>query len=116
PPFVELYGDGGSLVITGGNGYVVYDMKGKEIEKQSGPASDVLHFQNFIDTIRGTAKSNSEIEEGQKSTLLCHLGNIAWRTGRTINFDPATKKIVGDDEAIKLYWGRQYREGWEPKV
>lgn len=116
PAFVELYGDGGSLVITGGNGYVVYDMKGKEIEKQSGPASDVAHFQNFIDTVRGTAKSNSEIAEGQKSTLLCHLGNIAWRTGRTIHFDPATKKIVGDDDAIKRYWARQYREGWEPKV
>lgn len=116
PAFVELYGEGGSLAIGSNNSYTIYDLKGKEIDKQSAPASDVAHFQNFIDTIRGEAKSNSEIAEGQKSTLLCHLGNIAWRAGRTLHFDPATKKIIGDDEAVNLYWGRQYREGWEPKV
>ena len=116
PAFVELYGEGGSLVITGSNGYTVYDLKGKEVEKQSGPTSDVAHFQNFVDSIRGVAKLNSPIAEGQKSTLLCHLGNIAWRSGRTLNFDPATKKIVGDDDAVKRFWSREYRPGWEPKV
>jgi predicted dehydrogenase len=116
PPFVEVYGEGGSLIITGGNGYNIYDEKGKEVDKKSEAGSDVTHFQNFIDAIKGTAKPNSEIEEGQKSTLLCHLGNIAWRSGRTIHFDPKTRKIVGDDEAVKLYWGREYRPGWEPKV
>ena len=58
---------------------------------------------------------NAEIEEGQKSTLLCHLGNIAWRNGHTINFDPQTHQIVGDSSALALA-KRDYREGWEPKV
>jgi predicted dehydrogenase len=116
PAFVEFYGTNGSVVISGGNGYLVYDPDGKEIEKKTEPGSDVPHFQNFVDTIRGVAKSNSEIEEGQKSTLLCHLGNIAYRSGRTIHFDPKTKAIVGDDTAVKQFWGREYRPGWEPKV
>ncbi len=116
PVFVEVYGEGGSLVISGGNGYNIYDQKGVETDKKSAPGSDVPHFENFLDAIRGTAKPNSEIAEGQKSTLLCHLGNIAYRSGRTVHFDPKTRAIVADDEAVKLYWGRQYREGWEPKV
>jgi len=89
------------------NSRVVREIKGK--------ADDVLHFANFIGGIREGAKLNSEIEDGQKSTLLCHLGNIAWRTGHTINFEPKTRKIVGDKEASK-FWNRSYRPGWEPRV
>jgi len=43
------------------------------------------------------------------------LGNIAWRTGRTINFDPQTRKITGDRQAAALA-ERKYRPGWSPKV
>jgi len=71
--------------------------------------------KNFFDAVRGEGKLNAEIEEGVKSTLMCHLGNISWRTGRAISFDPATRKITGDAEAMKL-WQREYRPGWEPKV
>ena len=59
--------------------------------------------------------SDQELEQGVKSTLWCHLGNIAWRTGHTLNIDPTTGRILGDQEANKL-WTREYRKGWEPKV
>jgi len=114
-PFNAFYGDKGSLLMTGGNEYTIYDLNGKELASKKGPGSDNPHFTNFHDAIRDGKKLNSPIEEGQKSTLLCHLGNIAYRTGRTINFDPKTRKIVGDAEAQKL-WGREYRKGWEPTV
>jgi len=113
-PFVTFYGDGGVLVQDAG-GYKIFDNQGKEKERGSGPAGDVGHIQNFLDCIRNGGTPNSEIEEGQKSSLLCHLANIAYRTGRTIQVDPATGKIAGDAEAMKL-WGREYRPGWEPKV
>jgi hypothetical protein len=80
-----------------------------------GKHDEVLHFKNFHEAIRNGAKLNSEIEDGQKSTLLCHLGNIAWRSGHTVNFDPQKRKIEGDKSAM-AYWSRAYRKGWEPKV
>lgn len=55
----------------------------------------------------------SEIEEGHKSTLLCHLGNITYRVGRSLACDPANGHILGDAEAAKL-WSRDYEPGWEP--
>jgi len=33
------------------------------------------------------------------SEALAHLCNIAYRTGRTLNFDPATEEFVNDKEA-----------------
>ena len=55
--------------------------------------------------IRGEAKLNSEIEEGHKSTLLCHLGNIAYRVGRVLRCDSKTGAIQSDKEASAL-WSR----------
>lgn len=111
---VLFYGEKGSLVIAGNNCKIL-DPKDKPIAEIKGQFNDEMHFGNFLDAIREEKKLNSEIEEGVKSTLLCHLGNIAYRTGRTVNFDPESKKIIGDHDAMKL-WKRDYRRGWEPKV
>jgi predicted dehydrogenase len=113
-PLVTFYGENGSLTQDGA-GYKVYDLKGVEVGRGTGPAGDKIHMENFISAIRAGGKLNSEIQEAQKSTLLCHLGNIAYRTGRAIQFDPASQKIVDAPEAQAL-WAREYRPGWEPKV
>jgi predicted dehydrogenase len=110
---VAWFGDRGTLTIAGG-GYVLYDRQGKELQKASGNTGDAEHLKNWLDAIRGSATLNAEIEEGWKSTLLCHLGNIAFRSGKTVHFDPATRKMRADPEADAL-WGREYRPGWEPK-
>jgi len=115
---VNFYGEKGSMTIT--TSARIYDLKDKLVReipgKMEGAYSlDSLHFANFLDGIREGKPLRSEIEDGQKSTVLCHLGNIAWRTGHTVNFDPESRKIVGDDEALAL-WKRTYREGWEPQV
>lgn len=113
-PFVAWYGSNGSMAIYG-NGYRIFDPKGKQTSEGTGLGGDKSHIENFLKSIRGDAKPNSEIAVGQTSTLLCHLSNIAYRTGHTIQFDPVARKIVGDKAAEKL-WGREYRKGWEPKV
>jgi len=110
---VLFHGETGSLGITD-RGYTVYDTKGQEVRKVAGAFDDVVHIANFLAGIRGAAQIHSEIEEGHKSTLLCHLGNIAYRTGRALRCD-GQGHITGDSHAASL-WTREYEKGWEPKV
>jgi hypothetical protein len=42
----------------------------------------------------------------------CHLSAIAARLGRAIKWDPKAEKIVGDEEAAKMF-ARTPREGFE---
>ena len=62
---------------------------------------------------RSVAASDEElgvdIEEGHLTSALCHLGNIAYRVRRSIQFDPANEKILGDSEAGAMLT-RNYRE------
>lgn len=121
---VSFYGEGGMLSILG-QGYKLYDVKGKETggwqtsgegDTVRGPGGEYEHFANFVDCIRNNKRPNSEIGDCQKSTMLCHYANIAYRTGSAIHVDPATGRIAGNDEASKLWRRSEYREGWEPKV
>lgn len=109
-----FYGDKGTLV-TDGVIYTIFDANDKPAGKITGSGSDAPHLQNFLDCVRSGARPHADIEHGHKSTLLCHLGNIAWRVGRTVNCDPQTGHIVGDKGAAKL-WQREYRKGWKPTV
>ena len=111
---VEFLGEGGAFLLLD-SGWKQVDDKGKTVREGQAPRRDSDHFLNFIEAIRGNARLNSEIEEGQKSTLLCHLGNIAWRTGHTLHLDPKSRSLRRDPAASAL-WGREYRPGWKPKV
>ncbi len=109
-----FYGDQGTMVLDGAS-YTLFDTQDKPLGKVSGSGSDAPHLQNFLDCLRTGRRPNADIAEGYKSTLLCLLGNIAWRVGRTLNCDPRTGKLLGDKGAARL-WRRSYRPGWEPKV
>src|SRR5262245_35083635 len=112
---IIFYGEKGSLLLKDG-GYTLHDPKGKELEEFASPKDGMsAHLNNWLSAIREDTPLNSEIEEGHKSTLLCHLGNIAHRTGRSLKCDPKDGKILDDAEAMKL-WTREYAKGWEPKV
>ena len=115
-PFVTFYGDNGVLTMDGGSGYKIHDIDGKLRQSVKGTFSDLPHFTNFIEAIRSGTALNSEIAEGQKSTLLCHLGNIAYRAGASLDIDPATGRIRGATRTIEELWTREYRRGWEPRV
>src|SRR5262245_27540249 len=105
---VILHGERGTLLFDD-KGWHVRD--GDDVKVASGPDMVKAHQQNFIDAVRGDAKPNAEIEEGHKSTRLCHLGNIAFRTGKTLRFDAKTETT--DDPSANKLLAREYRKGFE---
>jgi predicted dehydrogenase len=102
-PFVSIYGEGGVMSFDGG-GYRIHDNDGKLVEEQVPRLSDLPHFRNFIEAIRNGDPLNAEITDAQKSTMLCHLGNISYREGLQIRGMKAPAKD----------WPREYAEGWKP--
>ena len=110
------------------SGYIVYDLDNNEIkrvmddDREIDPLDTVggggmtdRHVHNFAMAIRQGEKLNSPINEGQKSVVALHLGNISQYVGRSLNIDPRNGRIIGDSEAMSM-WSRQYEPGWEPRI
>lgn len=106
------YGTGGMMILGKAGKYQIFGPRNVLIEESTGGGPDLAaHHQNFLDCIRSGARPNADIEINHVSTALCHLANIATRTGRLLNFDPAREEIVGDGEATRLLT-REYRDHW----
>jgi hypothetical protein len=123
---VSFHGEHGTLELID-NSYKIFDNKNKLIKSaepttntvvdQKGPGfdMDIAHFSNFINSIDQGEKLFSHYPEIAKSVMLCHLGNISYRTGRALNIDNKTGHILNDHEAMK-FWQRDYEKGWEPTL
>src|SRR5262245_9573687 len=94
-------------------GCSTYDPAGKLFVKKCDSRGDAEHLQNFLDAVHGNAHLNASVEEGHKSALMCHLANVAYRTGQPVDIDPKTGHIP-DSSTSSTYWQRAYRPGWFP--
>ncbi len=103
-----FYGEKGYMVI---NGYADYKtFLGKE--REPGPAKKAGgdHYKNFVMAVRSHDHKllNGPIETGYKSSALAHLGNIAYRLGRKLDFDPVSETFKNDAQANAMLT-RDYR-------
>ncbi len=113
-PFVSFYGEKGTLALSS-NGYTLFDATGKKTASEAPPFTDVPHFQNLADAIRDGKPLNCPAEEGQRGALLCHLGNIAFRTGGSLEYDSEKQQLRNPSKEAAALWSKEYRSGWEPK-
>jgi len=115
----------GGVVFEGANGdlYVTRskitcdknpDILKAEIPKESRVTVSDNHFQNWVDCIKSREKPIADVAIGHRSATVCHLGNIAVRTGRKLLWNAEREFIQGDDEAQAMLL-RPYREPWELK-
>ncbi len=121
-----FYGDKGILVVDGYDKYKTYLGRNREPGKSGedggfsgtgmdrGAGGTDGHFANFIEAVRKQDKSilTGPVETAHLSSALAHLGNIAYRVGRVLEFDPKTEQFVNDAEANKQLT-RTYRKGFE---
>ncbi|MHB1557884.1 MAG: Gfo/Idh/MocA family protein [Isosphaeraceae bacterium] len=74
------------------------------------------HVRNFLDCVKSRAKPTSDIEIAHRSTNTCHLGNIAYKVGRKLEWDIENETFRNDPEA-NAHLKREPRKGYElPEV
>lgn len=106
-----FYGDNGTVSI-GRKGWQVTFKDGSK--GPGGPRSEDTHTLNFINAVRSRKVSglNADVEVGHNSAALCHMANIAMRTGRRLKFNAARERFINDAGANK-YLTKKYRKGYE---
>jgi len=129
-PHGEAYhGTNGTLVVdrlgfeiypelsnTSGPGAVGREQRteGFRMQRKEVSADDAtgLHVRNFIESVRSRKKPDADVDAGHRSSIVSHLGNIAFRTGHKIHWDAAKEQITDDAAASRLL-GRQARKPWD---
>ncbi len=78
---------------------------------EGAPMMDTDHVRNWINACRKRDHKllAADILEGHLSAAICHLANIAYRTGRTLDFDAKAERFINDPEADKMLT-REYRK------
>jgi len=112
--------DNGNLFF-GTEGYMVFSRRGyfqtflgdKEERGPglSGSAGVEQHIRNFLDGVSSGQPTRADAAAAHLSCGLVHLGEIAFRTGRTLQFDPDQEACLHDDQANALLT-KDYRRPW----
>ncbi|MDB4610213.1 Gfo/Idh/MocA family oxidoreductase [bacterium] len=69
------------------------------------------HMGNFFECISTRKQPICNVEIGHRSASVCHLGVIAMRLGRKLNWNPETERFINNEDAN--HWlARTMRRGW----
>jgi predicted dehydrogenase len=86
------------------------DKTEKDLEKHCAPAIRG-HMKDFLRCIGSRGKPVAEIEQGYISSASSIMANLSMKLGRSLTWDPAQGRVVGDEEANQLL-KRPYRSPW----
>ncbi len=93
------------------SGAAVEGYRAEQVEV-AGEDATGLHLKNFIECVRTRQKPKADVEIGHRSTIVPHLGNIAFRTGHKIRWDAEREQILDDQKASELL-DRPARKPWD---
>jgi predicted dehydrogenase len=118
--YLVLHGTKASLSIMR-DGYQILPETWRKREQPEMEASTVkpatndasaLHIRNFLDCVKSRQRPVADVEEGHLTATMCHLGNLATRLGRSLQWDAAKEEFPGDREANAML-ARPYRKPWK---
>ena len=122
---VAFHGNNGILVVDRGGWEVYPETDGSagrkkyrngaaSLPRQSSGGADYhqLHVKNWLDCLDSRQRPHSDVEIGHNSMIALHLGNIAYRTKRTIQWDVKNERVIGDAAAQRLV-AKDYRAPWK---
>ena len=74
-------------------------------------SDEFTQHQQFVNAIRNGGPTGSNFAYAGPLTEANHLGNVAFRAGKRIEWDAKNMRITNVPEANR-YIGREYRKGW----
>ena len=102
----KFYGSEGEICVNR-SGYWARRKDGKPLDERIGPNDTRLyasssHHDDFFNCMHTREKPICDVEIGHRATAISHLGNIATRLGRPIDYDPDREHFPGDPAANKM--------------
>jgi predicted dehydrogenase len=122
------YGRDHGIAFIGNNGTLVLDRGGWEVIPEKGKMEAVPrtksvdngldnHAINFLDVIKSRKLEdlNTPVQAGAHVATIAQLGNIAYKTGRKLNWNSAKEQF--DDAAANKFLAAEYHNGYKlPKA
>ena len=103
----------------GTKGYYVrgvgfFDYKNEPIEVEADKPAGAGKWDNFFKAVRSRNPEDNPCDAlaGHISCVHCHVGNVAYRLKRSLEFDPETEKFVNAPDADRLLT-REYRKDFD---
>lgn len=114
PGGVTFVGEKGTVHVR--RGAITVTLDGEKVpDPYKLPTGDVKlyvsnnHHANWLECVKSRRLPICDVEIGHRSATVCHLGNVAIRTGRKIAWDPKAETILNDREAAAMLTKR-YRK------
>jgi hypothetical protein len=111
---IEWSGTEGNIILNDAGWELTTERKRANLDSQRKPGSGnprPAHVRNFLDCVKSRQQPVLNLEVGHHVSTVAHLGNIAYRTGRKVVWDPARECVVGDKQTDHLV-GVKYRKPW----
>lgn len=112
---ISWSGTNGTILLNDAGWELLIEKRKAALEPEThkcGPDPRPAHVRNFLDCVKTRQPPVLNLELAHHVSTVAHLGNIAFRSGEKITWDPINEKIVGSSSANQLV-GVKYRKPWK---